>query len=97
MPLVGAVSDEEGASRLCAQQQVGLAACYCAPVEATLLQLAHRVHHQLVLALGAEGLEAQAGVQRAAHPSSGELAVRDHGAGSQLYELCCAAALCSGC
>uniref|UniRef100_A0A8B9C0V8 CDP-diacylglycerol--glycerol-3-phosphate 3-phosphatidyltransferase n=1 Tax=Anser brachyrhynchus TaxID=132585 RepID=A0A8B9C0V8_9AVES len=87
VPLVRAVPDEEGAGRLGAQQQVGLAARHRAPVEAALLQLAHGVHHELVLALGAERLEAQAGVEGAAHPGGGELAVGDHGAGSQLCAL----------
>lgn len=81
--LVRAVADQEGAGGLRAEQQVGLAARHGAPVEAALLQLAHCVHHQLVLALGAEGLEAQAGVQGAAHPGGGKLAVGDHGARSQ--------------
>lgn len=81
--LVRAVADEEGAGGLGAEQQVRLAARHRAPVEAALLQLAHCVHHQLVLALGAEGLEAQAGVQGAAHPGGGKLAVGDHGARSQ--------------
>ncbi|VCW93145.1 unnamed protein product, partial [Gulo gulo] len=81
--LVRAVADEEGAGGLGAEQQVRLAARHGAPVEAALLQLADRVHHQLVLALGAEGLEAQAGVQGAAHPGGGKLAVGDHGARSQ--------------
>lgn len=87
VPLVRAVPDEEGAGGLGAQQHVGLAARHRAPVEAALLQLAHGVHHQLVLALRAERLEAQAGVQGAAHPGGGELAVGDHGARSQLCAL----------
>lgn len=87
VPLVRAVPDEEGAGRLGAQQHVCFAARHRAPVEAALLQLAHGVHHQLVLALGAERLEAQAGVQGAAHPGGGELAVGDHGARSQLCAL----------
>ena len=81
--LIRAVAYEEGAGGLGAEQQVRLAARHGAPVEAALLQLAHCVHHQLVLALGAEGLEAQAGVQGAAHPGGGKLAVGDHGARSQ--------------
>lgn len=81
--LVRAVADEEGAGGLGAEQQVRLAARHGAPVEAALLQLAHCVHYQLVLALGTEGLEAQAGVQGAAHPGGGKLAVSDHGARSQ--------------
>lgn len=87
VPLVRAVPDEEGAGGLGAQQHIGLATRHRAPVEAALLQLAHGVHHQLVLALRAERLEAQAGVQGAAHPGGGELAVGDHGARSQLCAL----------
>lgn len=83
MALVRAVADKKGARGLGAEQQVRLAAGHGAPVESALLQLAHGVHHQLVLAFGAEGLEAQAGVQGAAHPGGGKLAVGDHGARSQ--------------
>lgn len=73
MALVRAVADEKGAGGLGAEQQVRLASGYGAPVEAALLQLAHCVHHQLVLALGAEGLEAQAGVRGPLIPTAGNL------------------------
>lgn len=73
MALVRAVADKKGARGLGAEQQVRLAAGYGTPVESALLQLAHGVHHQLVLALGAEGLEAQAGVQGRLIPAAGNL------------------------
>lgn len=94
--LVRAVPNQEGASGFSAQEQVGLTTRHRTPVETAFLQLAHSIHHQLVFAFGAKGLEAQASVQRVAHPGTGELAVGDHGAGSQLSEQS-GLLECSGC
>ena len=83
--VVGAVADEEGAGRLGAQQAVGLFAADGSPVEAALLELAHGAQDQLVLHLGAEGLEAvgrepHAGFEGAAAHRGVKLAVGYHGA-----------------
>lgn len=81
--VVGAVPDEEGAVGLRGQHEVGLLARHGPPVEAALLQLAHRGQHHLVLRLGAESLvevrQPHAGFQEAAAHCVVKLAVSYHG------------------
>lgn len=84
MPVVGAVSDEEGAGGLSRQHGIGLLPSDGPPIEATLLQLVKCGEDHLILGFGGERFKTlrqpHAGVQEAAAHCGVKLAVSYHGA-----------------